>query len=98
MQVRFPQGCYLLEALHAQLAAIPGAQQQASFVRQIVSQSFESEIVPLSTSNEVAVAWEEAGRLRLTPMTGEQVLEWSRQRLPMFSPNAVLEAIRSQAL
>ena len=31
-------------------------------------------------------------------MTGEQVLEWSRQRLPMFSPNAVLEAIRSQAL
>lgn len=98
LQVRFPQGRYLLEALHGQLTAVPGAHQQANFVRRIASLCFASEVVPQNTSNEVGAAWEEAGRLKLTPMTGEQVLEWSTSRLPTFPPNTVLESIRSQAL
>lgn len=98
LQIRFPQGRYLLDALHGQLAAVPGAEPQAKFVRRIATLCFESEIAPLMTSNEVAVAWDEAGRLKLTPMTSEQISEWSRNRLPMFAPNAVLEAIRSRSL
>ena len=98
LQIRFPQGRYLLDALHGQLAAVPGAEPQAKFVRRIATLCFESEIAPLMTSNEVAVAWDEAGRLKLTPMTSEQVLEWSRNRLPMFAPNSVFEAIRSRSL
>ncbi len=98
LKVRFSQGRYLLEALHGQLVAVPGAHRQASFVRRIASLCFESEAILQTDSNDVVSAWDEAGRLKLTPMTGEQVLEWSKNRLPTFPPGAVLEAVRSQAL
>lgn len=58
-------------------------------MRQIATLCFHSEIAPPMTSNEVAVAWDVAGQLKLTPMTSEQISEWSRSRLPVFAPNLV---------
>lgn len=98
LRMRFPQGRYLLDALYGQLSTVPGAEPQARVVRRIAKLCFESEIAPLLTSNEVSTAWEEAARLKLTPMTSEQIMDWSRSRLPMFAPDAVLDAVRSQSL
>ena len=45
LQVRFSQGRYLLEALHGQLTAVPGAHQQASFVRRIATKAKGSALI-----------------------------------------------------
>jgi hypothetical protein len=97
LQVRFPQGRYLLEALYGQLSSVPEAEPQAKLVLKLVKLCFESDIAPSLTSTEVSGAWEEAARLKLTPMTSEQILEWSRSHLPAYDPAAVLNAIRSQS-
>jgi hypothetical protein len=97
LRIRFPQGRYLLDALYVQLSKVPGAEPQARVVHRIAKLCFESEIAPLLTSNDVSTAWEEAARLKLTPMTSEQIMDWSRNRLPMFTPDAVLDAVRSQS-
>jgi hypothetical protein len=98
LKIRFPQGRYLLEGLYGQLSTVTGAEPQARVVRRVANLCFESEIDLLITPNEVSVAWEEAARLKITPMTSEQITDWSLNRLPMFSPYAVLDAVRSQSL
>ncbi|MEZ5947644.1 MAG: sigma factor-like helix-turn-helix DNA-binding protein [Planctomycetaceae bacterium] len=98
LRTRFPQGRYLLDTLYRQLSTTPGAEPQARLVYRIAKLCFESDVAPLLTSNEVSTAWEEAARLKLTPMTSDQIMDWSRSRLPLLAPDAVLDSVRSQSL
>lgn len=93
LQVRFPQGRYLLEALHGFLAGTLKADKQARMVMQVVCQCFESTLTASNTRDDVLIAWEEAGRNKLTPMAAEQIHQWSGRLLPMLAPAEVCEIV-----
>ena len=98
LQVRFPQGRFLLEALHGFLAETLKAHEQASMVRQIACHCFDSTLSAVDSHDEALLAWEEAGRNKLTPMTAEQIHQWSGRRLPLLAPSAVFELVASHGL
>lgn len=95
LQLRFRQGRYLLEVLHRFLVASLKADEQASMVQQILGRCFESTLATTNSREEVLVAWEETGRNKLTPMTVEQIHQWSGHRLPMLAPADVCEIVTS---
>ena len=98
LQVRFPQGRHLLETFHRFLVETLTADEQASMVQQVVARCFESTLAAANSREEALVAWDEAGRNKLTPLTVEQIHQWSGRRLPRLAPSAVLELITSRGL
>ncbi len=97
LRIRWPDGPSQLKRLLDVLNA-PGTQRDVQeLAERVAKELFDTaQISDAKVAETVTEAWRAASRQRLTPMTVEEIQEWSARTLPEIDPNVAIELIKSR--
>lgn len=98
IEVRWPEGRYLLDGVYTLFKSSPDADGQIDLLRGVFDACFSIDVVRESSRSDVLAAWDRAGRAKLTPMTRSAVRSWAGGEFPAIPANAVLNGLEEHGL
>jgi hypothetical protein len=97
LRIRWPDGPLHLERLLDVLNSPDARRDVRELTERVAKELFDTAPVSdVKVAETVAEAWQAAGRQRLTPMTAEEMKEWSARTLSGIDPDVAVELIQSR--
>jgi hypothetical protein len=97
LRIRWPDGPSRLKRLLDVLNASRTGRDVQELAERIAKDLFDTtQVSDIKVAEAVSEAWRAAGRQRLTPMTAEEMKEWSARTLSEIDPDTVVDLIRSR--
>jgi len=97
LRIRWPDGPSRFDHLLNVLNAIGTSRDAQELAERVAKELFgTAQISDMKVAEAVTEAWRAAGRQRLTPMTVEEMKEWSARTLSGIDPAATVERIQSR--
>lgn len=97
LRIRWPDGPLHIERLLDVLNSPEARRDVRELTERVAKQLFDTAPVSdVKVAETVAEAWRAAGRQRLTPMTAEEMKEWSARTLSSIDPDVAVELIQSR--